>query len=295
MSIKIITDSGSQLSQSEQNQNLILLNMPVISGNDEYFEGINITSKDMFSRMKKSEVFKTSQVSYKQYYETFKNELNDGNEIICITLSSGLSSTFQTALMAMNDLLSENKDYKIIVKDSLSACSGQTSVVYKALKLIELNYSFEEISEKLDEIIKSQEHIFTVNNLEYLYRGGRLSKTQKIMGSLLNIRPIIHVDKSNGKLNVLDKARGDKQTYLKIKNLIIEKCNNNVNSNQTVYVCYGENKSQAEQLVEKLSEDFAFKNIITKNLGCVIGAHTGPELLGVFFSNTFLSEELADI
>ena len=295
MSIKIITDSGSQLSQSEQNQNLILLNMPVISGNDEYFEGINITSKDMFSRMKKSEVFKTSQVSYKQYYETFKNELNDGNEIICITLSSGLSSTFQTALMAMNDLLSENKDYKITVKDSLSACSGQTSVVYKALKLIELNYSFEEISEKLDEIIKSQEHIFTVNNLEYLYRGGRLSKTQKIMGSLLNIRPIIHVDKSNGKLNVLDKARGDKQTYLKIKNLIIEKCNNNVNSNQTVYVCYGENKSQAEQLVDKLNEDFAFKNIIMKNLGCVIGAHTGPELLGVFFSNTFLSEELTDI
>ncbi|WP_304151789.1 DegV family protein [Finegoldia magna] len=295
MSIKIITDSGSQLTGSNENENLILLNMPVISSNQEYIEGQTINSSDMFSRMKNGEVFKTSQVPYKTYYETFKRELEAGNEVICITLSSGLTSTFQTATMAMNDVLEENKDYKIIVKDSVSACSGETSVVNKALKLVELNYSFKEVNEKLDEIICAQEHIFTVTNLEYLYRGGRLSKTQKVMGSLLNIRPIMSVDKNDGSLYVVEKARGEKQTFAKIKNLMAEKCNNNVNLNQTLYVCYGENEDEADLFIERIKEDFKFKKIVKYPLGCVIGAHIGPNLLSIYFSNKDLGDELSEV
>lgn len=259
MSIKIITDSACQITDSNKNENLIILNMPVISSDKEYIEGQTINSSDMFSRMKNGEVFKTSQVPYKTYYESFKNELESGNDVICITLSSGLTSTFQTATMAMNALLEENKDYKIIVKDSLCACSGETSVINKALKLVELNYSFEELNEKLDEIISAQEHIFTVTNLEYLYRGGRLSKTQKVMGSLLNIRPVMSVDKNDGSLYVVEKARGEKQTFTKIKNLMAEKCNNNVNLNQTLYVCYGENEDEADLLIERIKEEYKFK------------------------------------
>ena len=110
MSIKIITDSACQITDSNKNENLIILNMPVISSDKEYIEGQTINSSDMFSRMKNGEIFKTSQVPYKTYYESFKNELESGNDIICITLSSGLTSTFQTATMAMNALLEENKD-----------------------------------------------------------------------------------------------------------------------------------------------------------------------------------------
>ena len=294
MSIKIITDSGSQLTGSNENENLILLNMPVISSDQEYIEGQTINSSDMFSRMKNGEVFKTSQVPYKTYYETFKRELEAGNEVICITLSSGLTSTFQTATMAMNDVLKENNDYKIIVKDSVSACSGETSVVHKALKLVELNYSFEKLNTKLNEIIAAQEHIFTVTNLEYLYRGGRLSKTQKVMGSLLNIIPIMSVDKNDGSLYVVEKARGEKQTFVKIKNLMAEKCNNNVNLNQTLYVCYGENKDEADLLIEKIKEDYDFKKIVKYPLGCVIGAHIGPNFLSIFFSSKDLGDDLSE-
>ena len=295
MSIKIITDSACQITDSIKNENLIILNMPVISSDKEYIEGQTINSSDMFSRMKNGEVFKTSQVPYKTYYESFKNELEGGNDVICITLSSGLTSTFQTATMAMNALLEENKDYKIIVKDSLCACSGETSVINKVLKLVELNYSFEELNEKLDEIISAQEHIFTVTNLEYLYRGGRLSKTQKVMGSLLNIRPVMSVDKNDGSLYVVEKARGEKQTFIKMKNLMIEKCNNNVNLNQTLYVCYGEDEDEADLLIEKIKEDFDFKKIVKCPLGCVIGAHTGPNMLSIYFSNTDLGEDLSEV
>lgn len=295
MSIKIITDSACQITDSNKNENLIILNMPVISSDKEYIEGQTINSSDMFSRMKNGEVFKTSQIPYKTYYESFKNELESGNDVICITLSSGLTSTFQTATMAMNALLEENKDYKIIVKDSLCACSGETSVINKVLKLVELNYSFEELNEKLDEIISAQEHIFTVTNLEYLYRGGRLSKTQKVMGSLLNIRPVMSVDKNDGSLYVVEKARGGKQTFIKMKNLMIEKCNNNVNLNQTLYVCYGEDEDEADLLIEKIKEDFDFKKIVKCPLGCVIGAHTGPNMLSIYFSNKDLGEELSEV
>lgn len=295
MSIKIITDSACQITDYNKNENLIILNMPVISSDKEYIEGQTINSSDMFSRMKNGEVFKTSQVPYKTYYESFKNELESGNDVICITLSSGLTSTFQTATMAMNALLEENKDYKIIVKDSLCACSGETSVINKVLKLVELNYSFEELNEKLDEIISAQEHIFTVTNLEYLYRGGRLSKTQKVMGSLLNIRPIMSVDKNDGSLYVVEKARGEKQTFAKIKNLMTEKCNNNVNLNQTLYVCYGENEDEADLLIERIKEEYKFKKIVKCPLGCVIGAHIGPNLLSIYFSNKDLGDELSEV
>lgn len=295
MSIKIITDSACQITDSNKNENLIILNMPVISSDKEYIEGQTINSSDMFSRMKNGEVFKTSQVPYKTYYESFKNELESGNDVICITLSSGLTSTFQTATMAMNALLEENKDYKIIVKDSLCACSGETSVINKVLKLVELNYSFEELNEKLDEIISAQEHIFTVTNLEYLYRGGRLSKTQKVMGSLLNIRPVMSVDKNDGSLYVVEKARGEKQTFIKMKNLMAEKCNNNVNLNQTLYVCYGENEDEADLLIERIKEEYKFKKIVKYPLGCVIGAHIGPNLLSIYFSNKDLGDELSEV
>lgn len=295
MSIKIITDSACQITDPNKNENLIILNMPVISSDKEYIEGQTINSSDMFSRMKNGEVFKTSQVPYKAYYENFKRELEQGNDVVCITLSSGLTSTFQTATMAMNALVEENKDYKIMVKDSVSACSGETSVINKVLKLVELNYSFEELNEKLDEIICAQEHIFTVTNLEYLYRGGRLSKTQKVMGALLNIRPIMSVDKNDGSLYVVEKARGEKQTFIKMKNLMIEKCNNNVNLNQTLYVCYGEDEDEADLLIEKIKEDFDFKKIVKCPLGCVIGAHTGPNMLSIYFSNKDLGEELSEV
>ena len=182
-----------------------------------------------------------------------------------------------------------------MVKDSVSACSGETSVINKVLKLVELNYSFEELNEKLDEIICAQEHIFTVTNLEYLYRGGRLSKTQKVMGALLNIRPIMSVDKNDGSLYVVEKARGEKQTFIKMKNLMIEKCNNNVNLNQTLYVCYGEDDDEADLLIEKIKEDFDFKRIVKCPLGCVIGAHTGPNLLSIYFSNKDLGEDLSEV
>lgn len=295
MSIKIITDSACQLAGSNENENLIILDMPVISSDKEYIEGKTINSNDMFSRMKNGEVFKTSQVPYKVYYENFKTELEQGNDVICITLSSGLTSTFQTAIMAMNALLEENKDYKIMVKDSLCACAGETSVINKALKLVELNYTFEELDENLDEIFASQEHIFTVTNLEYLYRGGRLSKTQKVMGSLLNIRPIMSVDKNDGSLYVVEKARGEKQAFAKIKNLMAEKCNNDVNLNQTLYVCYGENEDEADLLIEKIKEDYEFKKIVKYPLGCVIGAHIGPNLLSIYFSNKDLGDELSEV
>ena len=128
-----------------------------------------------------------------------------------------------------------------------------------------------------------------------MYRGGRLSKTQKVMGSLLNIRPVMSVDKNDGSLYVVEKARGEKQTFIKMKNLMIEKCNNNVNLNQTLYVCYGEDEDQADLLIEKIKEDFDFKKIVKCPLGCVIGAHTGPNMLSIYFSNNDLGEELSEV
>ncbi|MBS5777678.1 DegV family protein, partial [Finegoldia magna] len=103
------------------------------------------------------------------------------------------------------------------------------------------------------------------------------------------------VDKNDGSLYVVEKARGEKQTFIKMKNLMIEKCNNNVNLNQTLYVCYGEDEDEADLLIEKIKEDFDFKKIIKCPLGCVIGAHTGPNLFSIYFSNKDLGEDLSEV
>ena len=185
------------------------------------------------------------------------------------------------------ELLNKYPEGKLFIIDSKSATMGQGMVTIRAAMLNEDGKSVEEIVKSLEEIVENQIHLFTVGDLEYLYRGGRLSKTSQIIGGLLNIMPILYVDRERGKIESIDKVRGF-MAFLKKVSVWANKISKDgkFNPNQTVVICHGDWEEVALKTKRYFIEEMGVEaeNVIISKLGCVIGAHTGPEAITIFFS-----------
>lgn len=286
--IKIITDDGADLPlETVKKYNIEILPIAIIANEKEHFIGKNITSDEMYSNMRKGLVYRTSQVTRTYMLEKFEELLKEDKEIIYLPLSSGISGTYETALSVKVELLNKYPEGKLFIIDSKSATMGQGMVTIRAAMLNEDGKSVEEIVKSLEEIVENQIHLFTVGDLEYLYRGGRLSKTSQIIGGLLNIMPILYVDRERGKIESIDKVRGF-MAFLKKISVWANKISKDgkFNPNQTVVICHGDWEEVALKTKRYFIEEMGVEaeNVIISKLGCVIGAHTGPEAITIFFS-----------
>ncbi|MFB0972891.1 MAG: DegV family protein [Tissierellia bacterium] len=286
--IKIITDDGADLPlETVKKYNIEILPIAIIANEKEHFIGKNITSDEMYSNMRKGLVYRTSQVTRTYMLEKFEELLKEDKEIIYLPLSSGISGTYETALSVKVELLNKYPEGKLFIIDSKSATMGQGMVTIRAAMLNEDGKSVEEIVKSLEEIVENQIHLFTVGDLEYLYRGGRLSKTSQIIGGLLNIMPILYVDRERGKIESIDKVRGF-MAFLKKVSVWANKISKDgkFNPNQTVVICHGDWEEVALKTKRYFIEEMGVEaeNVIISKLGCVIGAHTGPEAITIFFS-----------
>ena len=280
--IKLFSDMGADIPvEIAKKYKIRIFNMVVTDGENEYILNYDIDKYKLFENMAKGINYKTSQVSYKDFYDTFKEEILAGNEIIYISLSSGLSGTFNTANMVKNDLLDEFPDAKIYIIDSLGASFGYGALAIKISKMIEENESIEEILKYIDFYKKHINYIFTVDELTYLYRGGRLNKAKFIIGNLLNICPILDIVKDTGKLNLFDKVRGHKAFKKKIIDIIKNK--SEFLDKQTIIILQGDCEDKANDLKELLMEEFDNKDILISGVDAVIGCHTGPTVLAIVF------------
>ncbi|MFW6269465.1 MAG: DegV family protein [Bacillota bacterium] len=286
MKIKLMTDSASDLPREiTQKYDIAVVPFSLRKQDKEFVEGEDITSTEVLKGMRKGEVYKTVQVPPNTFYEAFNKFAEDYDCCIYIGFSSRLSGTFQTSVMIKNQINKEYSDYEIEVIDSRCASLGQGLVVLKTAEYLKNNSEKAQIKEKLIKKIKYEaehmEHIFTVDDLEYLSRGGRISKSKAFVGGLLNIKPILQV--KDGELIPLSKARGRK----KVLNRMIKTARRRgVDlSRQLIGISHGDDKEGAQILKNMMEDNFDCQEFLINTLGATIGAHAGPGTLAVYFSS----------
>ncbi|MGI6425634.1 MAG: DegV family protein [Tepidanaerobacteraceae bacterium] len=281
MKIKIITDSSNDLPQEILDRYEIDFASLTIAFDDEAFhDGKNLSRDEFYFRLIEAKQYpKTSQPSPQAFYDLIKDALDKGYEVLVITLSSALSGTYESACIAKKQLNAEEQE-KVHIVDTLAASIGQGLLVYEAAKMAEQGMSAIEICEKITALRQKLESIFTVDTLEYLLKGGRISKFKATLGTMLDIKPILFID-SNGKLVILEKVRGRKRAYSRLLDIMDEKGKNL--SQQTVGIVHSRALQEAQKLANEIKSRFDCKDIIIGELSATIGTHTGPKCIGLFF------------
>lgn len=283
MGIKIITDSSCDLAREYIDDNNIGLLSLVLNLNGKVVKddlGKTLSYKDFYGQMREGATPTTSQVNAHEFEEEFLEHVKNGDSIICITISSALSGTFNSANIAKNNILEEYPDAKILLVDSLSVASGQGLLVVKACEMRDRGANEEEIVTWLEENKKKIIHSFVVDSLSHLKRGGRISGATAAIGGLLNIKPSLYID-NDGKVAQGEKIKGKKKVLRYLVNEVKEKAKNN--ENETLYICHGDCLEDAKALKNMILEEVKFKNVVINYIGNVIGAHAGPGVLAVLF------------
>ncbi len=279
MKVEILIDSASDLPKEVlEKYDIDLISIPVILGEDTYYDCKTITPQKVFEDMKEGVVYKTSQVPPNQYLERFR-ELDEGKQYLYVCFSSGLTKMYETSNIALNQI-KEEKDIDIEIVDTKCASMGYGLVALAALEAAEEGKTKEEIIEIVKDKSNRMQHVFTVDNLDYLYRGGRLSKSSAVIGNMLNIKPVLQVD-SEGKLYSYKKVRGNKKLFAEIISTIEE---NQIDiENQMVGITHASALDRVETVKEMMSEKLGVKDFMVNTMGCAVGAHTGPGAISIFF------------
>ncbi|MBR2500299.1 MAG: DegV family protein [Clostridia bacterium] len=287
MSFVLVTDSSANLTTDIiEKFNIEIIPMIFLVNDVEYRsykKGENVDIKQYYDMMRNKEHIKTSLLSPEMYIEAFKPFLENGQDILYIGFSSGLSGTYQSSKIAAETLAEEYPERKIVAWDSLCASMGEGLMVYYAAKMKEEGKSMDEILSWLEDNRLKLCHWFTVDDLFFLKRGGRISATTAILGSALNIKPVLHVD-NNGKLVSVDKARGRKQSMNALVTKFEETAINP--KEQIVFISHGDCIDDANYIKDRLRERLGIEDIVINYIDPVIGAHSGPGTLAIFFLGT---------
>ena len=246
----------------------------------DFADGRDIKIEEFYTKIREGEVSTTSQINPEDFIKAFKPHLEEGKDILYIAFSSGLSGTYSSAVIAKKELEGEFTERKIIVIDSLCASLGEGLLVYLAAKEKQKGKTIEELGEWLENKKKNLCHWFMVDDLKHLKRGGRLSATAAFFGSVLGIKPILHVN-GLGKLALVEKKRG----RLKAVNYILDKMEKTGQAleDQEIFISHGDCKDKALNMADLIKSKFKVKNIFINTIGPVIGTHAGPGTLAVFF------------
>ena len=269
--IKIICDSMSDVPDIIiEKYDVEIVPLTVIFNGVEYIDGIDINNKQFYKMLRESEVMpKTSQVTYSQFKEVF--EKYKDHEVLYIGGSSAASGTYQSAVIAKNDGY-EN----VHVFDTQNLSTGSALFVIKACEMREKGYSIEEIIENLNLLKGSEELIASVDTLEYLKKGGRISSTKAMIGNLLSIKPILTVE--NGLVSQKSQVRGKKHIYSELVKYMSDVYNKDLEDKTVILGC-GDNEEDLETLKNHLTEECKVKDVYNVNIGCGICSHAGPGVL----------------
>lgn len=278
---KIITDSACDLPQSMLDS-LDLRSIPlhVMFRGENRNDTVDEGWKEVFDGLRAGEPATTSAVNPSEWASCMEAVLAQGQDALVLAFSSGLSTTYQSAVIAAEDLMEKYPGRVIRVVDTLCASLGQGLLVWYACKKRDEGLSLDELAAWLEENKLHLCHWFTVDDLMYLKRGGRISAATAVMGTMLQIKPVLHVD-DEGHLINMSKARGRKASI----EALVKKMDQlgEGYDNATVFICHGDCLEDAEQLKAMALKRPGVKNVFIGNLGIVIGSHSGPGTLALFF------------
>ena len=238
-----------------------------------------LSAKEFFQKLREGHMSATSQINPEEAREMMEPFLKEGKDLLHLAFSSGLSGTYNSMRIAAEELAEDYPDAKIIVIDTLCACMGEGLLLYKVLQLKDQGKTLEEIAEWVEANKLHICHNVTVDDLNHLHRGGRISKTAAVFGTLVQVKPIIHMDE-NGKLQVIGKERGRKRSLNKIVDMAVEQSEGW--ENDMVMITHGDCIEDAEYVAERVKEKLGNPEVLINNIGTVIGSHTGPGVVAVF-------------
>ena len=279
---KIITDSACDLPGDMLRElDVTITPLSVLFRGENRLDSVEDAQiKEVYEGLRAGENAKTSAANPEGWVAVMEPILARGFDVLVMAFSSGLSTTYQSAVIASNELAEKYPQRKIIVIDTLCAALGQGLLVWHACKQRDKGLSLEELAAWVEENKFHLCHWFTVNDLMYLKRGGRVSAATAVLGTMLNIKPVLHMDDA-GKLINMEKARGRKASIEALAKKVGELGEGYDNS--TMFICHGDCLEDAEQLRDLLQKKYGPEHIFVGNLGAVIGSHAGPGTLSVFF------------
>ncbi|MGG5737078.1 MULTISPECIES: DegV family protein [Bacillus cereus group] len=283
MGVKIITDSAADLPvELLQAYDIDLIPLRVYDeAETEYLDGVTLNSVTLLQKMREGAVYRTSLPSLETFQEKFVSYAKEDNSCIYLAFSSELSGTYQSSVVIKEEVKETYADLDLEIIDTKCASLGQGLVVLEAAKMAKEGAAKEDILKRVDFLMNHMEHIFTVADLQYLVRGGRLSKVAGFIGGLLNIKPILNVEE--GKLVPLEKVRGKKKVLGRIVDIMEERGKDL--KGQTIGMTHGDDLETAEALKALITERFGCEVFIVNTIGAAIGAHTGPGVITLFFLN----------
>lgn len=278
--IVLVTDSTADIpADVRERLGIEMVPLGVHFGDDSYLDNISLQPSQFYEKLQASSALpKTSQPSPADYYEVFKRHVDAGRQVISIHLSSALSGTYQSAVLAQSMLEGEGD---VTVVDSRSASYGYGLLVVEAAEMARRGASRDEILARVEQLRRETRLYFLVDTLEYLHKGGRIGRASAMFGTLLNIKPILTID-DEGYVNALDKARGQKRAYARIVELL-EADFANGPVDMAAVVTPGRTE-MAEELIGILRERFQIRKFTRSEIGPVIGTHAGPGTVGIFFT-----------
>lgn len=291
MSVKILTDSACDLpNEIIEEYDIDVFPIIVNLGEKEFLDKVTLEPKKMYDDMRNGVVYKTAQIPPTTIKEKFEEYAKNKVDCIYIAFSSGLSGTYQTSVMIRDSMKEEYPDLNIDIVDSRSASVGFGLSVYKAAQMAKEGRSKEDIIKTVNFYAKHVEHIFTVDNMEYLFRGGRVTRTQAFIGGLLNVKPILDIPE-DGTLRPIEKVRGRNKVLKRMLEIMEERGGDADLKNQTIGIDHGDDIEGAMKLKEMIEEKYGCTDFVINIIGCAIGAHSGPGTLSVFFLNKKPSQD----
>ena len=275
--IKVVCDSLSDIPKTLIGEyDIDIVPLTIIIDGQEYKDGIDISINEFYTKLRNEKVIpKTSQATYIQFKEVFDKHIKDGKTVLYVGGSSVASGTYQSGIMAKNDI-----DGDIYTFDTMNFSYGAGMQVVQAAKMAKEGKSIEDILSELQIMRDKMNVIFSVDTLEYLQKGGRISSTKAAIGTMLNIKPILEV--KDGLVTNIAQVRGKRNVISKMIELVKERGGTSL-SNKTIGIGHGDNKDELEKLKEIIQKEINPKDIVVVDVGTSIGTHAGPGVMGIFY------------
>ena len=278
----LMTDSCCDLPASvEQELELIVLPLSVLQEGREYRNYLDHRELDpavFYDKLRKGATGSTSAANAEAFREAMEAVLQEGKDILCLNFSSALSTTYQSAAIAAQELRDSYPDSKIVVIDTLCASMGQGLLVYLAGREKAAGKTIDEVAAYVEETIPHLCHWFTVDDLNHLKRGGRVSAAAALLGTMLQMKPVLHVD-DEGRLIPVSKVRGRKASI----KALLDRMEELEIDTDTVFISHGDCLAEVEAMGEEIRKRFGTKTLLINYVGPVIGNHSGPGTIALFF------------
>lgn len=288
MSLKIITDSATDLPRDYiKAHNLHVIPTPVVINEKDYFDGETIFVEDFYDILRSGTHITTYHINEYMFKTNFEPYAKNGDSVIYFCFSTGIAGTFNAANLAKEDLLEQYPDFDLTIIDSRCASMGFGLSVMYLVDLYEKGASKETLMEAAEFYFYHMEHIFTVETLEYLYKGGRITRPAAVAGTILDLKPIIIVTKT-GALSAIEKVRGRQKSLKRIVDLVGERGFDP--KQQKIGLVHGDCIDALHQVRDMLTEKYGCHDFVESYVGCAIGAHTGPGIIGITLLNQPIPE-----